>query len=87
MGTYKNRAELSILQVAGFFPDGNTTEQWFIDQRWANGVYCPVCESYQVSEPKTKKQQLSVVRSVVLLCSLLLLFFSFCHHSSVLCAL
>lgn len=50
MGTHKNRQKLSIVQVAGFFPDDETAEKWFIEQRWANGVKCPLCERDKISE-------------------------------------
>lgn len=37
------------------FPDNETAEKWFIDNRWADGVTCPCCGSCSVSERKTVK--------------------------------
>ena len=32
------------------FPDDATAEQWFIDNRWPNGITCPACGSDNVKE-------------------------------------
>ena len=32
------------------FPDDKTAEEWFVNQRWPNGVHCSYCESDNVSE-------------------------------------
>lgn len=36
------------------FPDNETAEKWFIQNRWSDGVACPVCGSSKVSERITK---------------------------------
>ena len=34
---------LSLIEVMRMFPDDATAEQWFIEQRWPDGVHCPHC--------------------------------------------
>ena len=53
MATKKRK--LSPRQVARKFPDDEAAEQWFISQRWANGVYCPYCGRSEVSEGKNSR--------------------------------
>ena len=43
-------SKLSIIQITRKFPDNKSAEQWFIKERWKNGVECPHCESKRISE-------------------------------------
>ena len=51
------REGISLLELTRMFPDDATAEQWFIEQRWPDGVYCPKCGSFNVAERKTRKPQ------------------------------
>ena len=51
------REGISLLELTRMFPDDATAEQWFIEQRWPNGVYCPKCGSFNVAERKSRKPQ------------------------------
>ena len=31
------------------FPDNDSAEQWFIQQRWPDGVFCPTCAGSKIS--------------------------------------
>ena len=42
------RKGISLKQIMRMFPDNATAEQWFIAQRWPNGVCCPACGSVNV---------------------------------------
>ena len=42
--------KLSLLQITRKFPDNESAEQWFIKQRWKNGVECTHCGSKRVTE-------------------------------------
>ena len=42
------RKGLSLLELTNLFPDDNVAEQWFVNQRWPNGVTCPFCGSDSV---------------------------------------
>ena len=42
------RKGISLKQIMRMFPDNATAEQWFIAQRWSNGVCCPACGSVNV---------------------------------------
>ena len=44
------KTKLSLVQITGKFPDEASAEQWFIDQRWGDGVYCPKCGSVRISD-------------------------------------
>ena len=39
------------------FPDDETAEVWFVEQRWPDGVRCPDCESANVQVRATRKPQ------------------------------
>ena len=52
-----SRQGLSIIELTEMFPDNETAEQWFIEQRWPSGVCCPECGSLDVQERKTRKPQ------------------------------
>ena len=42
------RKGISLKQIMRMFPDNGTAEQWFIAQRWPDGVCCPECGSVNV---------------------------------------
>ena len=42
------RKGISLKQILRLFPDNATAEQWFIEQRWADGLCCPRCGSVNV---------------------------------------
>ena len=43
-------SKLSIIQITRKIPDNKSAEQWFIKERWKNGVECTHCESKRISE-------------------------------------
>ena len=51
------RKGLIIAQAVKFFDDPEFTEQWFIEQRWPNGVACPACASTDIQHRTTRKPQ------------------------------
>ena len=42
------RKGISLKQIMRLFPDNETAEQWFITQRWSDGVCCHYCGSVNV---------------------------------------
>ena len=42
------RKGITLKQIMRMFPDDETAEKWFIEQRWPNGVCCPKCGSLNV---------------------------------------
>ena len=42
------RKGITLKQMLKMFPDDAAAERWFIEQRWPNGVCCPVCGSLNV---------------------------------------
>ena len=42
------RKGITLKQIMRMFPDDDAAERWFIEQRWPNGVCCPVCGSVNV---------------------------------------
>ena len=53
--SYRNG--MTLMQAMKKFPDDATAEQWFIGQRWPNGVRCPFCDANTVRERKNRKPQ------------------------------
>ena len=54
----KNHREgLSLKRLLKMFPDDETAEKWFTENRWPNGVCCPKCGSLKVSVVKSRKPQ------------------------------
>ena len=49
------REGLTAKQFYQMFPDDATAEQWFIRQRWPNGVACPKCGSVKVKSGAKRK--------------------------------
>ena len=43
-----HRRGLTLAQLFARFPDDDTAEAWFIEQRWPDGVRCPQCGSDNV---------------------------------------
>ena len=43
-----HRKGLSLMEIMRKFPDDETAEAWFIEQRWPTGVACPHCGSTNV---------------------------------------
>lgn len=52
-----NRTGLSITELTLMFPDNETAERWFTEQRWPNGACCPACGSVNVHERTSRKPQ------------------------------
>ena len=42
------RKGITLKKMLKMFPDDETAEQWFIKQRWPNGMCCPICGSVNV---------------------------------------
>ena len=42
------RKGITLKQIMRMFPDDETAERWFIDQRWQDGICCPDCGSVNV---------------------------------------
>ena len=42
------REGISVADLFRIFPDDDTTEQWFRDVRWPNGIACPRCGDMSV---------------------------------------
>ena len=51
------RKGLSLVKFTKMFPNDETAENWFVEQRWPEGVTCPCCGSKNVQERKTRKPQ------------------------------
>ena len=51
------RKGLSLLEAVSMFADSDFTEQWFVEQRWPNGVACPGCGSLDIQTRRTRKPQ------------------------------
>ena len=51
------RKGLSLIEITHMFPDDQKAEQWFIGNRWPDGVTCPKCESKNVQARPTRKPQ------------------------------
>lgn len=42
------RKGITLKQLLKTFPDNSIAEQWFIEQRWPQGICCPDCGSFNV---------------------------------------
>ena len=49
------KQKLSIMQIIIKFPDDETAENWFIQERWGGNVTCPVCASNKISDKTTAR--------------------------------
>lgn len=48
---------MSLVEITKLFPDDETAEKWFVENRWSDGVCCPHCGSVHVHERKSRKPQ------------------------------
>ena len=51
------REGLTLVQIASMFPDSATAEEWFVDNRWRDGIICPKCDSDNIQQVRTRKPQ------------------------------
>ena len=51
------RKGISLIEVVKMFDTEEKAEQWFIEQRWPDGVVCPHCESDNIATKKSRKPQ------------------------------
>ena len=51
------RKGISLVQAVEMFTDAEFTEQWFVDQRWSDGVQCPRCDSPNIQHRANRKPQ------------------------------
>ena len=51
------RIGLTLVQAVEKFADPDFTEQWFIEQRWPNGIACSGCGSMDIQHRTTRKPQ------------------------------
>ncbi len=51
------RKGISLVRAIEMFADAAATEQWFVDQRWPNGIECPRCESKNIQHRTNRKPQ------------------------------
>ena len=51
------RKGMTLAQLFRSYPTDEAAEQWFIESRWPNGVFCPKCGSDNIQERPTKKPQ------------------------------
>lgn len=52
-----DRTGISLPELLAMFPDDEIAEQWFIAQRWPDGVRCSDCQSANVQVRATRKPQ------------------------------
>ena len=51
------RKGMTLMDAVKQFDTEEKAEQWFIPQRWPDGVTCPACDSKEVSPRPTRKPQ------------------------------
>ena len=51
------RKGISLLEITRRFDTEDKAEVWFTEQRWANGVACPHCGSFNVAVVASRKPQ------------------------------
>ena len=51
------REGISLVSLMKQFPDDETAEKWFIEQRWGDEITCPKCGSHNI-QVKTKHPQM-----------------------------
>ena len=56
MNKQEGRQKISIIEIMNMFPNDEAAEKWFINNRWANEITCPSCNSHNVAERKTIKR-------------------------------
>ena len=52
-----HRKGISLASLMKQFPDDETAEKWFIEQRWGDQITCPKCGSHNI-QVKTKHPQM-----------------------------
>lgn len=50
-----HRERLTVIELLKMFPDDATAEQWFEEQRWPDGRFCPDCGSTNTVAVKNRK--------------------------------
>ena len=51
------RKGISLMEAVKMFDTEEKAEQWFIEQRWPDGIACPHCESDNIAMKKDRKPQ------------------------------
>lgn len=51
------REGVTLIEIMKMFPDDLSAEQWFIKQRWPDGVHCNECGSVNIQQRPTRKPQ------------------------------
>ena len=51
------RSGITLVAAINKFSDESKAEQWFIEQRWPNGIRCPRCDSDEVTERENRNPQ------------------------------
>ncbi len=51
------RKGISLIEIVKMFDTEEKAEQWFIEQRWPDGVVCPHCGSDNIASVKSRKPQ------------------------------
>ena len=51
------REGITLVEVVRKFSDEKKAEEWFIQNRWPYGIYCPFCGSSDTNERKNRKPQ------------------------------
>ena len=52
----EERQKISIIEIMNMFATDEIAEQWFINNRWSDGITCPSCSSKNVSQRTTVKK-------------------------------
>jgi transposase-like protein len=50
------REKISLFKITQMFPNDDVAEEWFIQNRWENGVTCAFCDSTNVTQRTTAKK-------------------------------
>ncbi len=51
------RKGISLIEAVKRFDTEEKAEEWFVAQRWPNGVRCPFCDSDDIATPANRKPQ------------------------------
>ena len=49
------REGISLVGLFEKFPDDETAERWFVQQRWPDGVICPFCDSKRITDNSARE--------------------------------
>ena len=44
------RDGITLIELFQIFPDDETAEKWFVENRWPDGTHCAYCESKNIKE-------------------------------------